>query len=111
MYISTSHSVTRCVVGLQRDHGQVATFLGLSYADGVINNLLHPGVISGSEQTATLESGYMDRDTYENSHLRGQSTFAGHRSRIYDIFLSYRKQKMGLGDFDVAERLVNSVLL
>ena len=57
-----------------------------------------------------FESGYLDRDTYENSHLRNQSKFAGHFSRIYDIFLSYRQRKMELGDFDAAERLVILVL-
>ncbi|KAF8816728.1 hypothetical protein BYT27DRAFT_7237858 [Phlegmacium glaucopus] len=62
------------------------------------------GVISGSEQAVMSESGYLDRDTYENFSLRGQSTFADHRPRIYDIFLSYRKRKISLGDFDVAER-------
>lgn len=83
----------------------------LSYIVDAINNLLHPGVISGSERTATLESGYLDRDAYENSTLRAQSTFAGHHSRIYDIFVSYRKRKMKLGDFDAAERLAISVPL
>ena len=52
-----------------------------------------------------FESGYLDRDTYKNSNSRSQK-FAGHSSRIYDIFLSYRQRKMELGDFDAAERLV-----
>ena len=73
-------------------------------------NGLRLGVISGSERTATSESGYLDRDTYENSNLRSQSKFAGHYSRIYDIFLSYRERKMELGDFDAAERSVVLVL-
>lgn len=71
---------------------------------------LHLGVISGSERTATFKSGYLDREAYENPNLRSQSKFAGHRSRIYDIFLSYRQRKMELGDFDAAERLVILVI-
>jgi hypothetical protein len=71
---------------------------------------LYLGVISGSERTVTFESGYLDRDTYENSNLRSQSKLAGHCSRIYDIFLSYRQRKLELGDFDAAERLVILVL-
>ena len=66
---------------------------------------MYLGVISGSKGTAKFETGYLDRDTYENSNLRSQN-FAGHCSRIYDIFLSYRQRKMELGDFDAAERLV-----
>jgi hypothetical protein len=58
---------------------------------------LHLGVISGSERTATFESGYLDRDTYENSNLRSKFKFAGHLSRIYDIFLSYRRAEDGIG--------------
>lgn len=65
------------------------------------------GVISGSEG-AIRTSGHLDHDAYKNLSSRVQPTFAVCRDAVYELFLSYLKRKQELGDFDIADRLVDS---
>ncbi|KAJ7725516.1 hypothetical protein DFH07DRAFT_853912 [Mycena maculata] len=62
------------------------------------------GVIMGSEETTMGESSCLDRDTYLNLSERAQSTFAGRRQRIYNLFESYVNRKRQLRDIDAADR-------
>ncbi|KAJ7794031.1 P-loop containing nucleoside triphosphate hydrolase protein, partial [Mycena olivaceomarginata] len=67
-------------------------------------DLIIPGVIMGSEETLTSKSHCLDRNAYLNLGERRQSTFAGQRRRIYDLFEKYMNQKRRQGDTDVADR-------
>ncbi|KAK6977441.1 UvrD-like helicase ATP-binding domain-containing protein, partial [Favolaschia claudopus] len=62
------------------------------------------GVISGSEETLSCKSHFLDRDTYTQLSGRRQSTFASQREQIYDLFEAYLSRKRHNGDRDAAER-------
>ncbi|KAG7086906.1 hypothetical protein E1B28_002824 [Marasmius oreades] len=62
------------------------------------------GVIKGSEEACRSEDRYLSRDAYEHLSIRMQATFATQRSRVYELFEQYLRQKRLNGDFDSADR-------
>ncbi|KAG8905111.1 hypothetical protein FRB99_000675 [Tulasnella sp. 403] len=61
------------------------------------------GIIKGSEDALASASGFLDRKSYEEISSRRHGTFAGDRSRIYDLFESYQKIRHQ-GSYDAADR-------
>ncbi|KAG8809366.1 hypothetical protein FRC17_003478, partial [Serendipita sp. 399] len=64
------------------------------------------GVLRGSEHSLECQNGAISREVYESNLIsfRKQATFATHRSRLYDLFESYMKQKAERREYDAADR-------
>jgi hypothetical protein len=88
----------RTINGFLRIYGYVRTFSFISCLDWM------SGVIMGSEEALTSKTYYLDRDAYLNLGERRQSTFAGQRERIYDLFEKYLNEKRRQNDTDLADR-------
>ncbi|SJL05199.1 uncharacterized protein ARMOST_08565 [Armillaria ostoyae] len=62
------------------------------------------GVIKGSTETLSEEKRYLSRDTYLGLSERRQSTFAGQRWEIYQLFELYMRKKKLRGEYDTGDR-------
>ncbi|KAL0065389.1 hypothetical protein AAF712_007595 [Marasmius tenuissimus] len=62
------------------------------------------GVIKGSEEACRSDERYLSRSAYEQLSTRMQATFATQRSRVYELFDQYLREKRLTGDFDSADR-------
>ncbi|KAK0232768.1 hypothetical protein IW262DRAFT_22523 [Armillaria fumosa] len=62
------------------------------------------GVIKGSTETLSEEKRYLSRDTYLDLSERRQSTFAGQRYEIYQLFELYMRKKKLRGEYDTGDR-------
>ncbi|KAL0573766.1 hypothetical protein V5O48_008193 [Marasmius crinis-equi] len=62
------------------------------------------GVIKGSEEACRSDERYLSRSAYEQLSTRMQATFATQRSRVYELFKQYLREKRLNGDYDSADR-------
>ncbi|SJL05193.1 uncharacterized protein ARMOST_08560 [Armillaria ostoyae] len=62
------------------------------------------GVIIGSTEALSEEKRYLSRDTYLGLSKRQQSTFAGQRCEIYQLFELYMRKKKLRGEYDTGDR-------
>lgn len=73
-------------------------------------NEYHPGVIQGSEQALSSETGYLSKEEYCSKAGRALFTDYSQREEIYDLFLCYRKKKRQLWQRDAADRYAEIVI-
>ncbi|PBL01521.1 hypothetical protein ARMGADRAFT_984178 [Armillaria gallica] len=62
------------------------------------------GVIKGSTETLSEEKWYLSRATYLGLSKRRQSTFAGQRCEIYQLFELYMRKMKLRGEYDTGDR-------
>lgn len=90
------------LVGDGEEHGGITDNANLPQDPLLLFNEII-GVIKGSEVALTFKSGFLDRTTYENLSTRTYPVFAGQRSAVYDLFVSYLRFKPK-GSWDAADR-------